>query len=331
MQITLGQACEELAASVNAYGSVDVKKSINKALRALVRLHPLKCFRKIVRFTSAGPGFVLPQGSAGLVRACVNGRPVTMRGQDFRFMLSGPGDMDRPPFSPVDVSNILDLGFRPVMFAPSRPFRVFAFVEGEADQPAVTVRGYSPQGKEIVVRTVPQAHREWTPDASEGSEYGTEIYDPEPQVFQEITKVTIDKCATKYVTLCAVDWETGYEFAIGVYNPRVAAPVFRHYELPGWPEGHPVEILAEVRMDHIDLIDDDDVLPVDCTDPVEWMIRADWEMKAGETQRADNYRKKAEEWLQREEQTTHTVQTRITVNSEYYGSPGEISADAANI
>ena len=117
--MTFGQAKEELAYSVNAYADRDLAKSINRALRALIALHPLKCLRKVYRFCSAGPEFVLPQGCAGLVRACVNGRPVTMRGQDFRFLQAGPGDMDRPGFRPV--SNVADLGVKPVMFEPGRP------------------------------------------------------------------------------------------------------------------------------------------------------------------------------------------------------------------
>lgn len=318
MRITFGQACEELAGSTNAYGADDVKKSINKALRALVRLHPLRCFRQILRFTSAGPEFVLPQGCAGLVRACANGRPVTMRGQDFRFYLSGPGDMNRPPFRAVPPDNIISIGPTPVIVEPKRPFQIFAVIDEDGTEPSLTVRGLSVNGDEIVSRPVPTVRE-------------SGLHEPEAEVFRVITSVTLDKCATKYVTLYAVDAQDGRTFAISRYNPRVLAPSFMRYEIAGLPPDAPVEILAEVRMDHVDLVDDSDVLPIENTQPIEYMIRADFEMKAGETQRADVYRKKAEEWLRREESTTDTVQTKITINSSYYGSPGEISDEAANI
>lgn len=318
MRITFGQACEELAGSTNAYGADDVKKSINKALRALVRLHPLRCFRQILRFMSAGPEFVLPQGCAGLVRACVNGRPVTMRGQDFRFYLSGPGDMNRPPFRAVPPDNIISVGPTPVIIEPKHPFQIFAVIDEDGTEPSLTVRGLSVNGDEIVSHPVPTVRE-------------SGLHEPEAEVFRVITSVTLDKCATKYVTLYAVDAQDGRTFAISRYNPRVLAPSFMRYEIAGLPPDTPVEILAEVRMDHIDLVDDSDILPIENTQPIEYMIRADFEMKAGETQRADIYRKKAEEWLRREESTTDTVQTKITINSSYYGSPGEISDEAANI
>lgn len=320
--MTLGQAREELKATNGAYGADDLNRSINKAMRALVNLHPLRCFRRIYRFVSAGPGFVLPQGCAGLVRACVNGRPVTMRGQDFKFMLSGPGDMNRPPFRPFEIDNICSYGEKPVMVEPHAPFRVFAYVEGDADQPALTVRGYSPEGREVVARPKPYSH-EMLVDGLE--------FEAETPVFTEITSVTLDKEAGKYVTLCALDDFTERSFSIAFYNPRELSPAFMHYELLGWPPGKPVEILAEVRMGHIDAIEDSDRLLIDTVEPIEWMIRADWEMKSGETQKAATYRAEAEKWLRRQEVVKETVQTKLTINSDYYGSPGEISDEAFNI
>lgn len=325
--MTLGQACEELKPSQNAYGATDLKRSINKALRALVGLHPLRCFRRVYRFVSAGPRFVLPQGCAGLVRACVNRKPVTLRGQDFKFMLSGPGDMDRPPpsFCPFAVDNIYSLGEKPVMVEPHFPFRVFAYVEDEADQPPVTIRGYGPDGKDLKVSITPYSHD----DIADGS------VTPEcpSEVFTEVTSVILDKSATKYVTLCAYDEVRDVAVSIALYNPKERTPKFHHYELMGFPHGSkkPVEILAEVRMGHIDAVDDNDQLIIDTVEPIEWMIRADWEMKSGETQKAAIYRSEAEKWLRQHEAVKDTVQTKITINSEYYGSPGEISVEAFNI
>jgi len=322
--ITFKQAKDELSSSTGAYSSSDIGKSINKALRALVKLHPLRCFREVVRFTSVGPGFVLPQGSAGLVRACVNGSPVTMRGQDFKFMLSGPGDMDRPPFRSVD--NILAVGPKPVIVEPKHPFKLLAYVEGTpVGQGTPIVRGYSPDGT-FITETA-------TPIYEHGATGVT--FTPGTKIFSEITEVVLGSPSTgvtaKYLTLCAHDYNTGEQSAIALYNPAEIVPSFMHYQIPGIAYDQVIEILAEVRMGHIDLVADTDVLPIDTTEPIEYMIRADWEMKSGETQRAETYRQKAEEWLRREEATTSTVQTKITINSEYAGSPGEVSAEAFNI
>lgn len=323
--MTLGQACEELQPSQNAYGCTDLKRSINKALRALIGLHPLRCFRRVYRFVSAGPRFVLPQGCAGLVRACVNGQPVTMRGQDFKFMLSGMGDIDHPPpfFHSFTIDNIYDHGEKPVMVEPHFPFRVFAYVDGGVEQAGVTVYGYGPDGRNLKTVLTPYSHEDIV-DGNVVPEYSKEV-------FTEVTSVVLDKDTKKYVTLCAYDEISGKAFAIAFYNPREHTPLFRHYELMGVPPGKPVEILAEVRMGHIDAVDDTDKLIIDSVEPIEWMIRADWEMKAGETQKAAIYRSEAEKWLRQHEAVKDTIQTKITINSEYYGSPGEISAEAFNI
>lgn len=351
--MTLAQAREELAYATNAYNEKDLTRSINRALRALVSLHPLKCLRKVYRFRSAGPEFVLPQGCAGLVRACVNGCPVTMRGQDFRFLQAGPGDMDSPGFVPV--SNIADLGVRPVMNEPRRPFRLYAVVEdgewvvGEqvearGPQPTVIVRGVAYDGTEARM-TLPIFRHDalvagvmLKPCPEEGDDpetkYITSGTDP---LFAAVTSITISKpkdagYVPKYVNICAQDWENPYcTFAIASCNPHETNPKFRHYELVGYPEGVPCDILAEVRMGHVDLVDDADELPFDTAEPVGWMIRANWEDNAGEVARADQFRAKAEAWLKRQDETDKTVQTKVTVNSTFPGSQGEVSMRALNV
>ena len=67
------------------------------------------------------------------------------------------------------------------------------------------------------------------------------------------------------------------------------------------------------------------------TEPIEWMIRADWAMKSGEVTQAQNYRNQAMNWLKAHEVTDDTIQTQVVVNSVYAGSMGEISEEADNI
>lgn len=351
--MTLAQAREELAYATNAYNEKDLTRSINRALRALVSLHPLKCLRKVYRFCSAGPEFVLPQGCAGLVRACVNGRPVTMRGQDFRFLLAGPGEMDRPGMRPVD--NVADLGVKPVMFEPPFAHRLFAMVdcgdwetgdpvEAPGPQPTVTVRGVSVDGTEVRKVLTVFSHDALVageslklvpdPDDVDGTRYVTLPTDP---LFAAITSITISKPADpgyvpRYVHVCAqCDANPHVTRTVATCNPHERNPKFRHYELVGYPPGAPCDILAEVRMGHIDLVEDDDELPFDTSEPVGWMIRANWEDNAGEVARADQFRAKAEAWLRRQDDTDKAVQTKVTVNSQFAGSQGEVSMRAWNI
>ena len=349
MQYTLGQAKKRLAASASAYGQDDLRDLINVAIQALAGMTGWECLRKVLRFSSAGPRFVLPQGSAGLVRVCVNGSPTTVRGQDFRFLQSGPGDARRPPrgFRPVRPENVYDVGMRPVMFDPLRPFRLMSFrdmgldpfVNGNSDSESsedtdsygLVVKGVTPDGE---VRTITlSSNKNPSYDGSGVKTDGVELSEavPSPVVFQTILEVAVPEGAYEYYSLFAEDASSGARFLIGCYHPEVKAPQFRHYELIGVPRGHPVEILAETRIDPLPLVLDSDVLPFGAIEPVEWMIRADWQMKAGEITAASNYQNMAAKWLKAQEVTDDTIQTSVVVNSIFDGSPGEISAETMNI
>ena len=125
MQYTLGQAIRKLSTTSHAYGADNVADGINDAIQALAGLTGWECLRKVLRIFSAQPSFALPQGCAGLVRACVGGRPVSVRGQDFEFLHSGPGDIRTPPpgFSRIPNANIVDRGFHRRARSGSSPSR----------------------------------------------------------------------------------------------------------------------------------------------------------------------------------------------------------------
>ena len=340
MQYTLGQAKKALVESAHAYGQDDIRELINRAIQALAGMSGWECLRKVLRFSSAGPGFVLPQGCAGLVRACVNGHPTTVRGQDFRFLQSGPGDLRHPPrgFCRVHADNIEDIGMKPVMVEPPNRFRLFVYTaSGRAEDSSggtllMTVRGIGPDGELRTVKLAPHEIPKYDDTGSSVIE-GTALQDATPLGvdFQVIIEVTIPDAATEYYYLYAEDQITGYRSLIGQYHPEIKAPEFRHYEIVGVPPGHPIELLVETRIDPIPLVEDTDILPFSCLEPIEWMIRAVWQMKAGEVTCATNYQNKAAQWLKAQEVTYDTVQTQVVINSIFEGSPGEISADSVNI
>ena len=332
MQYTLDQACERLANYQHAYGVTDIRTAINAAVQALAGLNGWECLRRVVRFSSAGPVFALPQGCAGLVRACVNGNPVTMRGQDFRFLQNGPGDdCRRPPvgFDLVPPRNIENIGESPVIFEPCRPFRLFAYSEGSSE-PVVTVKALDMTGQ--IVRFALPVHQYASYDQNGDVASGCEIEDAEsfPLTLTRVLEVTLDKCATKYVTLYARDG-TGGSMKIAVYHPSVRAPSFRHYRVVGYPMDRPVEILAEVRIDPLPLVEDNDVLPFTSIEPIEYMILYAWKMSSSEVDAARKYKEEAAAWLKAQEITDNTVQTSIVHNVSVVGSMGELSFEADNI
>ena len=333
MRYTLGKAKKRLAASTSAYGQTDLRDLINQAIEALSGLNGWECLRKVLRFSSVGPGFVLPQGCAGLVRACVNGSPTTVRGPDFRFLQSGPGEKGPLPygFAPVKASNIYDLGMKPVMRELPRPFRIYAIASG-TDNPPLIVRGLSPGGETLRVSLRPV-------EAPVYDEYGAIIkgyeYTMAPvdsqELFQVITEVTIDPDSIHYVYLYGEDDFTKERYFIGQYHPAIEAPEFRHYMINGVPPDAPLDLLVETRVDPLPLVEDTDVVPLPSLEPIEWMIRADWQMKAGETTAAQKYQDMAVRWLKSQEVTNDSMQTSVVVNSVFEGSPGEISMESINI
>lgn len=332
MRYTLGQAVKKLNATSHAYGVKDVREAVNRAIETLSGMAGWECLRQVYRFISVGPCFTLPQGAAGLVRACVNGRPMTVRGQDFRFIHSGPGDLNLVPpgFSRLGVKNILDSGESPLIVEPGRPFRVFACSDGTDPAPGLTVNGTDINGKavSILLHVASAPVRSGTTIVS-----GQDPDDVEAcaQIFQIIQSVTLDPSATAYVTLYAEDADTYERFPIAVYHPSVVSPRFRRYSIPGIAQKQAVELLVEARIEPLPLLKDTDQLPFDGIDPVEWVMNADWCMKSGEIDKAQKYYDRAMQWMKAKEIANDTVQTSIVVNSVYDNSLGELSSDAFNV
>lgn len=337
MQYTFGQACAKLRTSTHAYGATDVKESINDAIQALAGMSGWECLRRVVRIFSASPLFALPQGCAGLVRACVAGRPTTIRGQDFEFLPSGPGDIHRPipfGFAPVPNANIIDRGVHSYMYHPAPGFRLYAETSDESLPPVhVKYRSGDYFYDEDLVPTL------------RGGSDAKSLSSAEHLV-EEIVSVAIDPCAASdgedtadYITLYATFDEGEHGMRVGVYNPDVAAPSFRHYEVQNaggacpclcQPHGS-VEILAEVRIDPMPLVRPTDVLPFDSLEPVEWMVQSRWMTRAGEVDAAQKLHALAANWLKAREVTYDTAQTAVIQNCVFSMSPGEVSMEAVNI
>jgi len=334
MQYTLSQICKKLSGRTHGFAGGDVKDAVNDAIQALSGLKGWECLRKVLRFSSVGPCITLPQGSAGLVRVCVNGRPGSIRGQDFRFIQSGPGDLRHPPkgFSkPIGVDNVYDNGKKAVIIEPPAPFRLFAYSDA-ASQPYITVRGVTPDGKDVSVNvpmTASPVYNETTGALTSGTEPGNATLTE--TIFQTITDVVLDDCATGYVTLYCADVATDDRYPIALYNPYIKSPKFHQYILPEIKPDQHVEILAEVRMSPMPLVNDTDLVPFEGYEPIEWMIRHEWCMQSGEVDQATKYRESAEKWLQSFEVADDTVQTSVIVNNAFTNSLGEVSLESVNI
>lgn len=340
MQYTFAQACNRLAgrtlgmASSPVAAAAKVKDEINEAIQELAGLSGWECLRRVLRFISVGPCFALPQGSAGLVRLCMNGRPAMLRTPDFRFIQSGPGDLRRPPagFCPIDVNNVIDGGRKPTIVEPQAPFRLFAYSDSPG-QPDLKVRGVDPTGRDVTL-AVPMEGVYDSVTGAYGSESDSDPYQTEISVdaiLQQVTAVVVDADASSYITLFAEDVQSGDRFPIALYHPDVKVPGFRHYHTPGVRPGQPVELLAEVRIEPLPLVRDDDVIPFDTLDPIEWMMRSRWCMQSGEVDQAGKYQERAQQWLKARELADNQVQTSVVINNVFANSLGEASLETWNI
>jgi hypothetical protein len=321
MRYTFGDAKRLLAGAAHAK-LADVGQKINDALQALYGANGWEheFLRQVVRISSASPVISLPQGSAGLVRACVNGQPVTMHGQDFQFLSSGPGDLERMPegYRLLMGPEITDIGPSPVWRQPDGFGVLCAAYKGERPQPPVTVHAIGMDGDRFTFQLTPQsesAKPEWD----------------ESHPVRRIEGIALGEQTDDYITL----FMTGVlpatqEVAIGRYHPLVRVPEFRRYRI-NVPFPGPYEVLAEVRVEPLPLVADDDIIPFPTLEPVKCMLLYEWNLQNNESAAAQKYLEQALGWLGRFNSTKNTVQTPVVSNVRMNLSMGEVSDWSMNL
>lgn len=321
MKYTFGEAKRIL---VNACHSkmTDVGDKINTALEALCGLNPWEheFLRQVIRISSVAPAISLPQGATGLVRACVNGRPVAMRGQDFQFLSGGPGDLEKVPYGYRRFADgIADLGSSPVWFQPPHPAGLRAVSSGTG-QPDLTVRAVAANGDPLVISLAVQS-----PDAEPS--YSVPV--------SSVVSVSVDsENASSYVELRVAD-ERG-ERTLARYNPKIPVPEFRQYRLPDRDRmlmrpGEAYDILAEVQFEPVPLVDDSDIIPIPTLEPIKSMLLYEYSNQNLESEASDKYLSQAMQWVTRLNSARNTRQEGTVLNIQYAGSLGQLSEYFRNI
>ena len=315
MKYTFGKAKEILSRTCHSKME-DIGEKINCALRALCDANPWEheFLRQVVRMSSVTPTISLPQGATGLVRACVNGKPTTLHGQDVQFLSSGPGDLDCIPGGYQRLGDdILDLGTSPVWIQPSGFGWLCATYKGSELQPPVTVYATGMDGDRIEFNLTPQ------------SEADPLSYDKVHPV-RTVERVVLDPSTDNYISLYMTEvLPANGECLIARYHPSVPVPEFRRYRLPSLNCPGPYDILAEVQFEPLDLVDDTDVIPIPTLEPIKSMILYEHSNQNLETEAADRYLKQAQEWIARANSRNRVVQTQVNINVPYEGSMGQLS------
>jgi hypothetical protein len=319
MKYTFGDAKKILANATHST-MVDIGDKINNAVQALCGLNPWEheFLRQVIRIKTVTPEISLPQWATGLVRACVNGRPTTLHGQDFQFLSSGPGDLSKVPtgFNAL-ADDILDLGTGPVWRQPKGTAWLCAASRSETQQPDITINAVGISGDRIEFKLTPQ---------SEGNQL---VYDQDHPV-SRIEDVVLGDNSTAYISLYKTEVlpaDPGKEMCIGRFHPSVKVPQFRSYRLPlnELRYKRPYEILAEVQCETLPLIDDTDVIPFPSLEPIKAMILYEYTSQNLESQAADTYLKQAASWITRFNTARNTRQGPTLLNIPYEGSMGQLS------
>ena len=324
MRYTFGDAKRLLAGTAHSK-LVDVGAKINDAVRALVGANPWEheFLRQTMRISSASPVITLPQGVAGLVRACLNGRPVQLHGTDFKYLSSGPGDIDfdrlGPQYMRLDAQEIEDLGTSPVWEQPPPEGGfVAASCKGAKPQASVTVHAVTTGGDEVAFGVMPTFE-------------GAALEHHFAHRVKFIRAIVLDEHADEYIDVHLAGDAGADDRVIARCHPSVRIPEFHRYRVNRIHPGTPCEVLAEVQLDPLPLVDDDDVLPFPTLEPIKCMMLYQWNFQNNETAAAEKYMGQALQWLTRFNSAKNTVQTPTVVNVPYNMSMGQLSEWCSNL
>lgn len=310
MRYTLHQARRALKDHAFRAGYTDIVAAINSAIVGLSCFESWDRLRKVVHMQVTGPYFTLPQDAASLTRACINGAPATVHGQDYRFLSSGPGDLTNVPYGYSDIApGVVDLGIYPTMrplLAPS----TLTLASAAPYTPSVTVTGHTADGL-IVTEVIPAG--------STGE-----------QVFADITAVTVAETeAPSYLKLLAE--ADGVSYAVSVFHPRVAAPEFHRYFIRDVDPEKTYDLLCEVKLNPLPLVEDTDVLPFPTLEPIRHYIMAERNFNTGEVDAGTKYQNLAIQAMVQLERAEDKKQTFTVINSLYDNSLGKMSDDYFNL
>lgn len=330
---TFGQAKALLGNSAYLHGDGDIGAQIDAAVQALAGLSGWEFLRRLVRTISAGPVLTLPQGSADLIRVCINGRPASLRDTDYQFLHSGPGDLDRYigyGFSLLGSGDVADLGYSPIASVIREPV-CFVAVSRYVDVPDGD-GNLRPQAPVVITGTgVDGSMKKSSIPVVQGSlhEYPDYSLFDMSDAFASVSGVVLDAFADEYITLYMMDAHGIISLAAHCH-PRIQVPKFRQYRISAQTPP-PYDVLAEVRVDPLPLVDDDDIIPLPSLEPIKHMMLYNANLAMNEQQTAQSYLQMATNWLNQMQQADNTLQTPVVQNVLMEGSPGELTGEFWNL
>lgn len=313
-----------------------INDAINEALERLLDLQPWECLKKNIRITTCKNCIALPYEVEAVLAVDIDSVPGRAFGQMYQFLSSGPGDLSTHSHL-SGTRDLMDLGDQwPVMYDVPDRYPIDTNSDNDVFPEGMPIAAFSTDGADTVHSLTVVGKNFKNEDITEdlpiqkwhGGVEGelrgrwNRILKLSTNNFKEITRVI--KPATKgYVCAYAVDSSRDFMFLLAKYHPKQTIPGFRRYRITNKSYGEFSSILAMVRLRHVPLVSDNDILPIDSIQPLKLMVMAITAENAKDAQNAAIYMGAAQAAMtKREEAKTTTMGTPVILNMDYRTSIG---------
>jgi hypothetical protein len=323
MNYTLTQAREVVRRFVDSGScrNAVIDARINEALDRLIQGEDWECLKKTVRINVWDRVFPLPWNCGKIMYACTDGNPARVLGQAYQFLSSGPGDLDFRTNGSWRKA-LADKGDNwPVMYDIPRESALNLCAFGtETGLGTIRVQGYD--GNDFDVdEEVPVNQWAGPPDYTIPGVFGSGVV-VSTGTFSHVTRVW-KPTSTAPITLLAVDPATNEMHFLASYHPAQDVPGFRRYMITNADEETCTSVLAQVKLRHVPVTLDDDILPIPSLQALKLMVMAIRDENAGNLQSAVAYEAQARRLMEDfEKSTTMSDGTPMIMNHDYVTSLG---------
>ena len=281
---TLGHARDYVAAEVNggSCASSDVvRKAINNAQMEILGSEDPHLSMRRVRFWTKKNMICLPREAESIMpQFLIQGCPSQVKSQFYEFLPGGTWTSDEIGLS----SGLVDWGdHHATMFeidVDKAPLRLCAFSTSAADVgKTLFLKGYGSGGKEVLTAGVPGETLKivrWKGGVEGVIDAGTLTLST--SAFDQIEQV-VKPVTTGYVTLMAYYTGSLY-WNIAIYHPRETNPRFHWYKVPSPRSDTGMSIVAIVKLRHVPLEADTDVLLVQNLEALKFKIMSNEYLKS---------------------------------------------------
>jgi hypothetical protein len=307
MMITLGEAYRKMGRFVESgiTGRATIVDRINEAIERLIVEADWKDTVQWIRVGTSRQTIPVPREFEVLVRAAVDGVPVSLWGPGYEFMASGPGDLEiRGGTSALNA--LINLGsyfasmydipkvFSGTPASAQNGYTLMAFARERADAgKTLTVRGLGSDMSEVYVDAAPGETltiNQWG-DGVPGRILGAlSTLHHSARTYRELTACTKPVTAG-YVWLYAVDLATSEMFLLSAYHPDDTLAQVRRYRFTTdmGPTGDVTSVLALGKRKALPAIRDTDVLLIQSLPAIKHMLIAIREENTGNLNNARVY------------------------------------------